>query len=70
MASQYYKQWIVSLWILAMILLPLIGKAIGAEEYPTKTITIYVGYAAGGSADRSARLLLPFLDKHLEKCHA
>ncbi len=67
MASQYYKKWIVSIGILAMILLPQVGKAIGAEEYPAQMIKIIIGYAPGGSMDRQVRLLLPFLQKHLKK---
>ncbi len=50
-----------------MALLPPVDKAIGAEEYSTKMITILCGYSAGGSTDRQIRLLVPYLQKHLGK---
>lgn len=59
------KKWTLSLAILALMLLHLPGKAIAAEEYPTKPITILCGFTAGGSIDRMARVLQPFLQKAL-----
>jgi len=62
------KRWPLVLgMILVLTFLPLIGKAIGAEEYPAKTVSIICGYSAGGSTDRQIRLLLPFFQKHLGK---
>ncbi len=61
------KSWILGFGILTFTLLSLFGKAIGAEEYPAKTLTILCGFSAGGSADRQIRLLAPYLQKHLGK---
>ena len=36
-----------------------------AEEYPTKPITAIVPYNAGGSTDRSLRMIQPFLEEEL-----
>lgn len=36
------------------------------EEYPTKPIKIVAAFAAGGSADRNARLIEPYLEKELD----
>lgn len=63
----YKKRVLVLGSILMLALLPIAGKAIGAEEYPTKTITIICGYSPGGSTDRQVRLVLPFVQKHLGK---
>ena len=60
-----YRLWVLSSGILLLILLPLVGKAIGAEEYPAKTVNIICGYSPGGSTDRQIRLIHPFLQKHL-----
>ena len=38
-----------------------------AEQWPTKPITCIVPYKAGGSADRLARGISPFLEKALPK---
>ena len=51
--------------ILLSILMPLAERAIGVEEYPSKTITAIHGYAAGGTTDMQARMLFPFVQKHL-----
>ena len=59
------KRFIVVLMIISLILL--IGSsAIGAqEEWPNKPIRLIIGYGAGGSADLSARMLAPILEKEL-----
>lgn len=46
---------------------PETGKDDGAEqsEYPTKTVKIIVGYAAGGANDILARLLAKYAEDHL-----
>jgi tripartite-type tricarboxylate transporter receptor subunit TctC len=36
-----------------------------AEKYPTKPITMYINYGAGGSTDLSARSLAKAAEKHL-----
>ncbi len=37
-----------------------------ADEWPNGPITIVIPYAAGGSVDRSTRILAPFLEKELK----
>lgn len=59
------KQRILVTVIIVLCLGIFIGKVQGAEDYPTKTIRILCGYAPGGSADTQARLLAPYLQKHL-----
>lgn len=34
-------------------------------KYPTKPIEVLVGYGAGGASDITARIVAPFLEKHL-----
>ncbi len=41
------------------------GKSAAKVDYPTKPITIIVGYAAGGGTDLGARVLAPLLEKEL-----
>ena len=65
MFNRYFKQWIIGLGIFGSILLPLTDITVGAEKYPSKTIRLIVGYAPGGAGDRHARLVAPFLQKHL-----
>jgi tripartite-type tricarboxylate transporter receptor subunit TctC len=38
-----------------------------AAEYPTKPITLYVGYAAGGATDTAARIVTNQVNKYLEQ---
>lgn len=49
--------------IAAVALLGLIGQAAGAESYPTKPVTIYVPYQAGGAVDVLARTVGQSLSK-------
>ncbi|MGZ3494462.1 MAG: Bug family tripartite tricarboxylate transporter substrate binding protein [Thermodesulfobacteriota bacterium] len=41
--------------------------AASAADYPTKPITLYVGYAAGGATDTAARIVTNQVNKHLEQ---
>lgn len=41
------------------------GGTSNAPKYPTKPITMLVGYAAGGSSDLGVRILVPYLEKEL-----
>lgn len=36
-----------------------------AAQYPTKPITVIVAYGPGGGTDLIARLIAPFIEKHL-----
>jgi tripartite-type tricarboxylate transporter receptor subunit TctC len=47
---------------LAMLLLP---AAVQAQEWPTKPITLYMGFPAGSGVDVVARMLQPSLEKSL-----
>ena len=38
-----------------------------AADYPTKPITLYVGYAAGGATDTAARIVTNQVNKHLDQ---
>lgn len=38
-----------------------------AADYPTKPITLYVGYAAGGATDTAARIVTNQVNKYLEQ---
>ena len=40
--------------------------AVAADDWPTRPITILVPHPAGGSVDRTARMLVPFLEKELK----
>jgi tripartite-type tricarboxylate transporter receptor subunit TctC len=62
-----YKRCILTLTCISFGLLGL-GRAAAAEEkYPSKPITIMVGYAAGGSADTVARVIGHQLSAQLGK---
>lgn len=50
--------------IAAALTLGLAGGAT-ADTYPSRTITLLVGFAAGGPLDTVARQIAPFLEKHL-----
>jgi tripartite-type tricarboxylate transporter receptor subunit TctC len=41
------------------------GGAATAKKYPTKPITLLVGFSAGGSSDLGVRILVPYLEKEL-----
>jgi len=36
-------------------------------DYPTKPITLFVGYAAGGATDTAARIVTNQVNKYLEQ---
>lgn len=56
---------ILMLMVVAAILIGMTAPVGSADNWPTKPITIIVPYAAGGSADRLARGVAPFLEKEL-----
>lgn len=49
----------------AILLAAAVAGPSAAQDWPGRTITIIVPYAAGGSADRVARNLAPFLEEEL-----
>lgn len=51
--------------LLAAIMLLTLTCSSALATYPEKPIELYVGYAAGGASDISARLIAPFLEKYL-----
>lgn len=52
------------LWAIALAL-PLWTPAAGAQEFPNKTITMVVGFAAGGATDTAARIIAKKLSDNL-----
>src|SRR6478735_10048434 len=48
--------------VLAVLLLP---AAVQAQDWPTKPITLYMGFPAGSGVDVVARMLQPSLEKSL-----
>jgi tripartite-type tricarboxylate transporter receptor subunit TctC len=45
--------------------LPAVSRIAGAQTYPTRPVRIVAGFAAGGSADITARLIGQWLSKRL-----
>ncbi len=56
---------LIPLALLLTISLVATGCPAPVEEYPTKPVKIVAAFAAGGSADRNARLIQPYLEKEL-----
>jgi tripartite-type tricarboxylate transporter receptor subunit TctC len=52
-------------WKLALLALAALPLAAAAQPYAGKTVTIIVGYKAGGGYDATARLLARHLPKHI-----
>ncbi len=53
-----------------MLMVLFLSTALGgtwAADYPTKPITLYVGYAAGGATDTAARIVTNQVNKYLEQ---
>jgi tripartite-type tricarboxylate transporter receptor subunit TctC len=56
------------IFIILIILLFSMGIGVTwAAEYPTKPITLYVGYSAGGATDTAARIVTNQVNKSLEQ---
>ena len=51
----------------ALCICAIIGTSVGAQEYPSKTVTIIVPFAAGGAVDTLARILGQKLAENLGK---
>jgi tripartite-type tricarboxylate transporter receptor subunit TctC len=56
-------QLLISLFAMAALGLPM--RHASAQSFPTKPITLVVGYSAGGSVDLAARTIAPELSKRL-----
>lgn len=59
-----HRRWAMVFAVTA-VLAWLWGVVPAAAEYPTKPITLTVAYSPGGSTDRAARVMVPFLEKYL-----
>jgi tripartite-type tricarboxylate transporter receptor subunit TctC len=62
------RRWVLALLSAITFVLPLMGgaKAQSVEEfYRGKTINLIVGFSPGGGYDTTARILAPYLKKHL-----
>ena len=53
--------------ILTVFFLSTALGGVRAADYPTKPITLYVGYAAGGATDTAARIVTNQVNKHLDQ---
>ncbi len=53
--------------ILTVLFLSVGAGVAWAVDYPTKPITIFVGYSAGGATDTAARIVTNQVNKHLEQ---
>lgn len=53
--------------ILTVLFLSMGLRVAWAVDYPTKPITIYVGYSAGGATDTAARIVTNQVNKYLEQ---
>jgi tripartite-type tricarboxylate transporter receptor subunit TctC len=51
------------------ISLPALSRIARAQAYPTRTVRIIVGYAPGGGADITARLMGQWLSERLAAVH-
>jgi tripartite-type tricarboxylate transporter receptor subunit TctC len=45
--------------------LPMLSRAVSAQAYPTRSVLLLVGYAAGGPTDICARLISQWLSQRL-----
>ena len=59
------KKFMLIFFILVFVLGIFISFSFAEEEWPNKPIRLIIGYGAGGSADLSARMLAPILEKEL-----
>ena len=54
----------------SILMIPFLSMGLGvawAADYPTRHITLYVGYAAGGATDTAARIVTNQVNKYLEQ---
>jgi len=59
------KKFMLIFFILVFVLGIFISFSFAEEKWPNKPIRLIIGYGAGGSADLSARMLAPILEKEL-----
>lgn len=56
--------------LVSILMIPFLSVGLGvawAADYPTRHITLYVGYAAGGATDTAARIVTNQVNKYLEQ---
>src|SRR5580692_13103623 len=58
---QMIKHW----WAAAVLLTMAAMSGARAEDYPSRTVTIIVPFAAGGPADITARIVADIFNRHL-----
>ena len=54
----------------SILMIPFLSMGLGvawSADYPTRHITLYVGYAAGGATDTAARIVTNQVNKYLEQ---
>ena len=49
----------------AVIASGMVAQSAMADNYPSRPVTLVIGYPAGGGTDIQARVLAPFIEKHL-----
>jgi tripartite-type tricarboxylate transporter receptor subunit TctC len=52
-------------WLVAAVLVAAVSHVARADDYPTRTVTVIVPFAAGGPADITGRILADILSRHL-----
>ena len=62
--SSFFRHTLSPLALSCALFTPLVAQA---QDYPSRAISIVVGYPAGGSVDLTARLLAEELGKHLKQ---
>jgi tripartite-type tricarboxylate transporter receptor subunit TctC len=63
--GEYREEIMKKLWLAAAVLIGAAMNFAQADEYPSRTVTIIVPFAAGGPADVTGRILADILSRHL-----